>query len=116
MSRARPFLGETTDRDKAFHGIVSFEIAVEQDPFQMYANDDRRRKTRYTKSTVTRYLNCLNPRCRQGGLDLQQMVNFWPAGQHRVSCGGHEGTPQGRRRGDPCDNVFIATLTKTESK
>lgn len=114
MSRARPFLGETTDRDRAFHGIKSFELSVIQDRFGHHTREPWQRESRYTKMDIPRFLACANPRCQQGGLDLQQIVNFWPSGERTVHCGGHEGTPQGRRRGDPCDNSFVVTLRKPE--
>jgi hypothetical protein len=115
-NRARPFLGETTNRDKAFAGIDAFELTVVQDRFGMYTREAWQRESRYTKSSGPRYLTCANPRCHQGGLDLQQIVNFWPSGERTFPCNGHEGTPKGRRRGDPCDNSFVVTLTKTDSK
>ena len=116
MSRGKPFLGETTDRSKAFSGIDSFELAVVQDRFEQYTREPWQRELRYTKDDVPRYLACANPRCQQGGLDLQQVVNFWPSGQRTIHCNGHEGTPKGRRLGDPCDNSFVVTLNKSENK
>ena len=116
MSRSKPFLGETTDREKAFYGIASFELTVVQDRFGMYTREAWQRESRFTKGDIPRYLRCANPRCQQGGLDLQQIVNFWPSGEQTFHCNGHEGTPQGRRKGDPCDNSFVVTLVKFESK
>lgn len=116
MSKAKPFLGETTDRDKAFYGIAAFELTIVQDRFGMYTREAWQRESRYTKSDVPRYLACANPRCQQGGLDLQQIVNFWPSGERTAHCSGHEGSPNGRRPGDPCDNSFVVTLTKFEGK
>jgi hypothetical protein len=114
MSKPKPFLGETTDRDKAFFGIASFELKVVEDPFGHHTREGGR-EYRFTKSNIPRYLKCANPRCQQGGLDLQQIVNFGSAGQTTLYCNGHEGSPAGRRKGDPCDNSFIVTLEKTEA-
>lgn len=114
MKTSKPFLGETTDRDKAFYGINSFELTVVQDRFGHYTSHAWQREVRYTKADIPRHLRCANPRCQQGGLDLQQTVNFWPSGERSFPCNGHEGTPKGRRQGDPCDNVFVVTLTKSE--
>jgi hypothetical protein len=115
-NRSKPFLGETTDRDKAFSGIDAFELKVVQDRFGHYTRKAWQRESQYTKSNVPRYLRCANPRCQQGGLDLQQIVNFWPSGEQTFSCNGHEGSSAGRRRGDPCDNSFVVTLTKSEDE
>jgi len=108
---SRPFLGETTDREKAFPDIEALELVVRQDPFEHYARSPWQRESRYTKASVPRRQSCLNPRCQQGGLDLQQIVTFYSSGDHRFYCNGHEGSPQGRRKGDPCDNRFDVTLT-----
>ena len=110
MTTSRPFLGETTDREKAFPDIESLELTVVQDPYEHYAQKAWQRESRYTKANVPRRLACLNPRCQQGGLDLQQVILFPSPGQHSYYCNGHEGTPKGRRKGDPCDNRFDITL------
>lgn len=111
MTRSRPLLGETTDREKAFPDIVSIELVVVQDRSGYYTRHSWQRESRFTKATIPRYLTCANPRCQQGGLDLQQFVEFWPSGQHSFSCNGHEGTPKGRRKGAPCINSFEVTLS-----
>ncbi|MBK3798202.1 hypothetical protein GAY33_02920 [Azospirillum brasilense] len=111
MTTSRPFLGETTDREKAFPDIESLELNVVQDPYEQYARQAWQREGRYTKANIPRHLACLNPRCQQGGLDLQQAVLFSSPGQHSYYCNGHEGTPKGRHKGDPCDNRFDVTLT-----
>ena len=83
---ATPFLGTTTDRNAAFPGIAQIKFSVSQDPYGA------------------------NPRCQQGGLLTQQIVLFHPDGECDFPCNGHEGTPAGRRKGDPCDNRFKVTL------
>lgn len=111
MAEARPFLGETHDRDHAFPGIDELQVTVVQDRFGQYTPDGRRRESRFTKKNIPRYLSCMNPRCQQGGLDLQQIVLLWSEGESTVWCNGHEGTPKGRRKGDPCENRFDITLS-----
>lgn len=101
---------ETTDRDKGLSGIKELTISVKQDPYGYYILDDRFRESTYTKSTLPRYAQCCNPRCRQGGLDLQTVAMFAADGERTISCQGHEGSPKGRRRGDSCDNVFVVTI------
>ena len=111
MADYRPFLGETHDRDRAFPGIDELDLIVGQDKFGHYTLDGRPRESHYTKGDIPRHLNCVNPRCQQGGLDLQRIVMFWLEGQRTVSCNGHEGTPKGRRKGDPCENRFDISLS-----
>lgn len=116
MSKTSPFLGAAKTRDEAFPSIASFELTVIQDLYGYYASEPRRREAHYTKDNVPRHHACINPRCQQGGLDLQQIVNFWPSGEMVLHCGGHEGTPKGRRKGAPCDNRFAVTLLKSDNK
>jgi len=110
VTSSRPFLGETTDREKAFPDVESLELTVVQDPYGQYARHAWQRESRYTKANMPRRLTCLNPRCQQGGLELQQIILFSPSGQRSYYCNGHEGTPKGRRKGDPCDNRFDVTV------
>jgi hypothetical protein len=111
-----PFLGTTTDVNKAFPGVDVIDITITQDPYGQYLQHDWQRTSPYTKSTVPSHLRCVNPRCRQGGLELQNIIEFFPDGQHEFPCNGHEGTPAGRRKGDPCDNRFVVQLAVTRSK
>jgi len=106
----RPFLGTTTNRDSAFPDIQSMTIIVEQDPYGYYTQKEWQRKSTYTKSTIPRFASCLNPKCQQGGLDLQNVATFSSDGEHTYYCGGHEGSPKGRRKGNPCTNSFKVTV------
>ena len=108
---SKPFLGESTDRAAVFARFKSIAIEIKQDPLGMYTDKDWPRVARYTKGNVPRRQPCVNPRCRQGGIDLQMLIEFSPAGTRTIHCEGHEGTPQGRPRGDSCSNSFVVTLT-----
>lgn len=108
--KTKPFLG-TTDRKAALAGFKEICVEVSQDPFGYYAKSDAQRTHRYIKASLPRFEECLNPRCQQGGLDLQQLVEFWPDGMEKTfPCGGHEGTPKGKVKGQPCDNSFKISL------
>lgn len=111
MSKSEPFLGTTTDRNKAFPDIKEMTVVVTQDPWESYRRTPAVPTHTYTKLSLSRFERCMNPRCQQGGLDLQNIVLFREDGQHEVYCRGHEGSPNGRRVGDPCDNVFTVKLT-----
>src|SRR3546814_1704303 len=67
MTTNRPFLGETTDREKAFPNIEILEIMIVQDPSEQYDSYAWQRESRYTKVDIQRRLACLNPRCPQDG-------------------------------------------------
>jgi hypothetical protein len=111
MPKATPFLGTTTDRNAAFPDIRSLSVRVVQDPYGMYCREPWQRESSYSKANIPRYERCRNPRCQQGGVDLQQIVWFSGEGEHKFYCSGHEGTPKGRRKGDPCDNSFTITVS-----
>jgi hypothetical protein len=111
MSKHTPFLGTTTDREAAFPGTKALVVKVVQDPHGMYCREPWQRESTYSKANLPRYVQCRNPQCRQGGVDLQQVVLFCGEGEHRFHCNGHEGSPQGRRKGDLCDNSFEVTVS-----
>ena len=108
-NKSEPFLG-TTDRASALAGFESIELVVSQDPYGQYVADELRRTHRYTKASLPRNERCVNPRCQQGGIDLQQIVEFWPDGEKEFPCNGHEGTPAGRKIGNSCTNTFKINL------
>ena len=110
MSNSTPFLGETSDRNKAFPGIKALSVKVTQDPNRMYCEKPWQRESAYSKGNIPRYEGCKNSRCQQGGLDLQQIVGFGN-GEYTFNCNGHEGTPKGRSKGYPCGNSFKITVS-----
>lgn len=112
---ATAFLGATTDRNAAFPDTDQIEFFVSQDPYGEYLREAWQRSGRYTKSNLPSHIRCANPRCQQGGLQTQQIVMFHSDGEYDFSCNGHEGTPAGRRKGEPCDNRFKITLKVTRS-
>lgn len=103
---SKPFLGTTTNANEAFPGIEEVDITIEQDTYGYYCQHQSQRISQYTKSTIPRQVSCVNPRCQQGGIDLQSFVLSHSSGEFNFFCDGHEGTPTGRRKGDPCDNNF----------
>ena len=107
---SKPFLGTTSDVNEAFPGIDEIEVTIEQDPHGFYCQHDWQRITKYIKSNIPKQLSCVNPRCQQGGIDLQNIVLYHENGEYSFSCNGHEGTPGGRRKGDPCDNIYKIKL------
>jgi hypothetical protein len=106
----RPFLPETTNKSEAFPGIAALEIKVSQDPYGMFVQQEHRRTATYSLHNIPRRVGCLNPKCQQGGFDLQMQVSFGDCVDRKLYCSGHEGTPAGRRKGDPCSNVFTVTV------
>jgi hypothetical protein len=113
---SKPFLGATTSVNEAFPGIEEIDITIEQDTYGYYCQHQWQRISHFTKSTIPRHMHCVNPRCQQGGVDLQSFVLSHSNGEFDISCNGHEGSPAGRRKGDPCDNHFKIKLNITRTK
>jgi hypothetical protein len=109
--RTRFFFKETNDRDEAFPGIKSINLTVEQDLWGVQSRGGKPTVHRYTKQSIPGHEKCVNPRCKQGGLNLQNIVSFEHLDGKDFYCGGHEGSPQGRRKGTPCTNSFRITLS-----
>jgi hypothetical protein len=108
---SRPRFGKlTTDRREAFPELISLDLVVRQDPFRMHARHDWQRLSRFDETNFPTLVACLNARCQQGGLELENIIRFSIEGTTRYGCRGHDGTPKGRRLGDPCDNYFDVDL------
>ena len=111
MKSESPFFGTTSDPERAFPDIKSLTVRVSQDPYGQYCKYSSQKEQTYSKNNVPKRTTCFNPRCQQGGIDLQALINFCGSGEYKYSCNGHEGSPQGRRKGDPCDNIFAINVT-----
>lgn len=96
MTQTRAFLGETSDRDKAFAAFESIELKVVQDPWEHYARFPGQRESRFTRDSLPRRLACLSPRCQQGGIDLQQVVEFYSPDLLQRSRRDAAGPPEGQ--------------------
>lgn len=103
---SEPFLGTTPDVNRAFPDVEAIDMMVAQDPYGYYCQQESQRVNSFTKSSLPSHIRCVNPRCQQGGLPTQNIVLFHEDGEYDFACNGHEGSPAGRRKGDPCDNRF----------
>jgi hypothetical protein len=111
MSNAKPFFGKTTtNTNEAFPEVTSLSLKVTQDTSGWYSEREGANIHHMTLSSLSRTVGCLNKRCRQGGLDLQNIIGFYESGKYDFWCNGHEGSPSGRNKGDPCGNLFIVEL------
>ena len=106
MSDSKPFLGELTTFAKAYPNFGELVVRVHHDGDLAYVHQ---KSAVYTAATLPGVLRCPNPKCQQGGYDLSATVITLAHGRtpnYSVSwsCNGHEGSPKGRRKGDPCMN------------
>jgi hypothetical protein len=110
MATRRLLEGKPTSFSEAFPGIGDFRIEIDQDHWGFHSMPEWRRKLIFTPDhPPPEEISCVNPRCQQGGLNLRsyiydadQRAEAWVF-EDTVSCPGHEGSPQGRRVGRPCD-------------
>ena len=69
----------------------------------------------YSESNIPIHIDCANPRCQQGGYGLQTLLDTIVYSNETKTeqtwyCDGHEGSPKGRRKGDPCMNHIKFTI------
>lgn len=112
MATSRPFLGEPAPFLQAFPAVAEIVVQVSEtgDIPSAFASHGLYPR-RFHNNELGSLVSCSNPRCRQGGIDLRDQIYFLVESREtrrEFSCGcnGHEGSPKGRRKGDPCDNRF----------
>lgn len=99
----------------AFPEVESVRIKVTESSYYRWRYGDG--SYHYDGNSAGQFLPCHNPRCQRGGFELgdtlrylvvDQRLEHWSTEAH---CIGDEGTPHGRRKGDPCDNFFKVEVT-----
>lgn len=65
----------------------------------------------YWKGDFGQYINCSNPQCYNGGFPIGDAISSLyfrklTEGEGGADCQGHEGSPKGKRKGDPCEHRF----------
>ena len=106
------WLGKPAPFHEAYPNIKSIRIEGKQhgDLRSEFAAD-----VHYSESNIPSTIPCANPRCQQGGYRLQPYLDAMVHSKDTEaeldwSCNGHEGSPQGRRKGDPCMNYIKFTI------
>ncbi|PNG32198.1 hypothetical protein A1395_22080 [Pseudomonas protegens] len=113
MSKSGPFIGKTTESfSDAFPDVTFLSIKVTQDTAGWYTEREGANIQHMNLSNVSRQIGCLNKKCRNGGLDLQNIIRLNKTGTTDYYCKGSEGASN-RDSGDPCDNRFIVELEIT---
>lgn len=110
---SKPFLGTVSSLREAYPEIDTLAfVAVEIGDLP---REKDRRDVRYSAANIPGAVPCGNPRCQQGGYDLNGVLAGLTASgetsyEFDWSCNGHEGTPKGRRIGNPCMNLIKGTI------
>lgn len=125
MDSREPWLGQRTDDfSEAFPNIEAIDFTIDDNPWGRY-NVRGHRPLRFTRASATSRISCPNDRCRRGGFDFGTMLRNYSYGSditdidETFPCGGDEGTPAGRKKGQSCMNSFKVkgTITyKAENK
>ena len=111
----RPFLGTVSSLRQAYPEVKTLCFEGEQN---RELAREHQRQLRYSESTLPSKIPCANSRCQQGGFDLNTTLMAVahakkPQLEGKLYCNGHEGTPKGRRIGDPCYNTVTFVLSVT---
>ena len=61
-------------------------------------------------------MSCRNPRCQRGGFDIEREIQMMTysgltSKDLNLRCDGDEGSPKGRRTGQPCEYMLKGTLS-----
>lgn len=111
--RVYPFRGPAGSFQAAYPTVKSIRVEVRPvgEGFEPFRNMTEWLDV-YTESTIPAIINCRNPRCYSGGLELDYMIR-WAVVEAKqteyertISCRGYEGSPKGRRKDGPCDTYF----------
>ena len=91
--------------DESYRDIGSVRVTIRH-----FGDLGSRPDTRkFTRQNLPQVIACLNPRCSNGGCDLTQairkLIEERPTElRMAIACLGHDGTPRGRGRDNPCGN------------
>ena len=108
-----PFRERASSFQSAYPTVKSIRVEVRPSGqgFEPYRNEIERVDV-YTENSFRATIDCRNPRCYNGGLELDHLVR-WAVVEAKLteyetgmSCGGYEGSPKGRRNDGPCDTYF----------
>jgi hypothetical protein len=112
-----------TTFEKAYPMVESIRVEVRPsgEGFEPFRNETERLDV-YNEKSIPAIINCRNPRCYGGGLNLDYLIRWAVVESKQTeyeaykSCGGYEGSPKGRRKGDPCDTRFRVKVDVTYRK
>jgi hypothetical protein len=119
MGKTKPWLARRAgDFSEAFPNVEAIDFTIDDNPWGWY-NVRGNRPLRLTRASATSFIPCPNDRCRRGGFDFGTLLRNYSYGSsiteiaQTFPCGGDEGTPAGRRKGQSCVNSFKVKGTIT---
>jgi hypothetical protein len=111
----KPFFGASSAFKESFPDVEEVRLTVLQDPNEHYCIHDWQRENLYTKATLPTLFRCVNARCQEGGIAVEDLILLYGNGDHDLPCRGHEGKAAGQAESDLCDNRFRITLVVQRS-
>ncbi|MEJ7637351.1 MAG: hypothetical protein WKF75_04995 [Singulisphaera sp.] len=105
--------GEPTIFKNAYPKIESLRIEVFQHGDMEW---EHQKHQLFSEANVPAEIPCGNGHCRQGGFSMRCLIDYMVYGnktdhEDTMHCRGHEGSPKGRRKGDPCMNYIKVKIT-----
>lgn len=119
-SQTNYLLPKTSKFDDAYPTIekLRVEVRAHGEGFQRFTDRGEWLDVYDLKSMVA-ILDCRNPRCYRGGLNLDHLLR-WEIVERglteyetTVGCRGYEGSPKGRKNDGPCDTYFEVMINVT---
>src|SRR2546427_104840 len=106
MASIRWYAGNPTSFEEAYPTISDVKVEVGYEYIYGYQG-----KRLFTKNDLTEAMFCLNSKCRNGGLPLDEILHrmvFQSQSdcEEKIHCKGFEGTPKGRRIYTCCTYSF----------
>ncbi len=113
-----PFDGVARSFDEAFPDVAELEVAIEQYQYGTAGDRQGKGRQRFGKDRAGRFIRCDNPRCWQGGFDLQAMMRKMVANrtaedEQSAICRGSERSPKGQKVYSGCGNYFTVRVRIT---
>ena len=97
-----------TTFEKAYPEVKTLQFEIEgSDIWGRYKIDHRG-----TEKNFRQLINCANPHCYGGGVNLDRLLRWslierkQTSFEETISCCGYEGSPKGRRKTGSCDTSF----------
>jgi hypothetical protein len=110
------FCGTPTTFANAYPTVATLKVDVET---KTVLRGEREESYSFNQESLRPILDCRNPRCFGGGIDLDRLLRFTVVGPKLTTfettqfCTGYEGSPKGRRRTDSCDTMFKVKVAVT---
>ena len=109
MDRSNKFFGELATFAKAYPNIESASVEYVESSFGIEEGKH------FHNVANGGLIRCRNPRCFRGGYELEMIISGMERNKETEStgslhCPGDEGTPKGRKLGEPCGNKIDYTV------